>query len=299
VKKASVIIPFRENIGEMRVCLSCLEQQSISREAFEVLAVNNGPNTGAALDELMACFPSVRWLADGGPGSYGARNRGIGAAQGEIIAFTDGDCQPDPQWLENGIRALEREEASIVGGRVAMLDPVDRALNIYEQYESLRFGLGNQKQNVERKSFTTTACLITYRSLFDRVGLFDGDLTSSGDRDWVERAILAGEVLVYSDDAIVYHPRRSTFPPLLRKTRRVAGGRMFLLKKRNMELRYLCREIWSQSVLRLNTHRFAARAKGVAGWWNRLRFFILAEALFAVATAERVRVFLGCRPKRN
>jgi hypothetical protein len=187
-----------------------------------------------------------------------------------------------------------------MGGRVDMLGPPDqRPLNVYETYESLRFGLGDQSRSIKRKGFAATANLATFRHVVDRVGPFDGRLTSGGDRDWINRAVVAGEVLGYADDAIVRHPRRSTFVEISRKNRRVAGGAMFILVSRGASGMACLRELNSQSPLRWGTHQFALRGGGIRSGRRRLCFFLVAETLYFLATFERLRVLLGGRPQRT
>jgi glycosyltransferase involved in cell wall biosynthesis len=295
--RISIIIPFRNNWRELELCLSCLENQSFPRSQFEIIAVNNGEATGAAA--AIAKFPAVRWLFERSPGSYAARNRGLQEATGEIIAFTDADCQPDVHWISNAASRLQADSHVILGGEIAMLGPMERELNVYELYESLCFGLCNHRHSVERKGFVTTANLIAPKDIFKAIGWFDGELRSGGDREWVDRAVLAGVILSYADDVIVCHPRRSTFREILRKTLRISGGKSFMLKRRNATLRYYIYDFFAQSIFRSKHHAFAVKAKGVSGWKNRVHFFFLVEALNLITMAMRLWVYLGGTPYRG
>src|SRR4029077_1201834 len=113
----SVIIPFYGDLAGLRATLEALEVQTGRRDDREILVVNNGEP--GAIDSLRAGFPGVRWLHESRAGSYAARNLGLRNAAGQVMAFTDSDCVPDPAWLEEGAKALVQSDATIVGGKIA------------------------------------------------------------------------------------------------------------------------------------------------------------------------------------
>ena len=230
-KTVSVVIPFFGRCDQLSSCLAALEQQTVPREDREIIVVDNG--SGLDLKELQARHPDVHWMEERRPGSFAARNAAVKIATGEIIAFTDSDCLPTPTWLENGIHALKSGQATIVAGRVEYLAPESGELNIYEQFEEVFFLLNKQQFLVEKLNVAATANIFAFRSVFDRIGDFDMDLMQFADGDWTKRGVRMGEVLHYSHDALVHHPRRSTPLEIARKVQRSAGDRIAMRKKQS------------------------------------------------------------------
>src|SRR5690625_4626709 len=106
----SVIIPVLDNEDGLRACVHALQQQSLPSERFEIIVVDNGSEDGTL--EAAGELP-VRLFSQVEPKTpYAARNRGLKEARGRIIAFTDSLCIPDRQWLENGLKRLERDRKS-------------------------------------------------------------------------------------------------------------------------------------------------------------------------------------------
>ena len=89
----SVVVPFLTHGERLELCLRALEAQTYPRERYNVLVVDNG---GILPRDFAARWPSVSVLREDKPGSYAARNRGIGVSRGEIVCFTDADCVPAP-----------------------------------------------------------------------------------------------------------------------------------------------------------------------------------------------------------
>lgn len=117
------------------------------------------------------------------PGSYAARNQGISLAKGEILAFTDSDCIPAKDWLENGVAALKSNpNCGIVGGQVELFYQDPKHLTAVELYEN--YGAFTQQQNIEQFRFGVTANLFTFKSVFEPVGNFNSQLKSNGDRSY-------------------------------------------------------------------------------------------------------------------
>lgn len=110
----AVVVPTYRRPARVRRLLTALESQTLGRDRFEVVVVDDcsGDGTAEVVGDLAdhAPFP-LRVLTspvNGGPGA--ARNRGWRAAQSDLVAFIDDDCVPDPGWLAAGITALRRND---------------------------------------------------------------------------------------------------------------------------------------------------------------------------------------------
>jgi|SRR6185312_16172238 len=292
----SIIIPFYGDLDGLRATLHALQAQTWPAEDRETLVVNNGQPE--AVDPLRAAHPGVQWLHEAKVGSYAARNRGLRHARGEVIAFTDSDCVPDPTWLSEGVRALGQPEATILGGRIVYLEPVGRPLNVYEKIEEAVFLLGRQQFLIEKLNVAATANLFARRSVFDRVGPFNAQLKSFGDGDWTRRATGLGEKLAYAPGAIVRHPRRSSWPEIKKKWLRVAGGRISQLQSRQAPARSYLAALFVDSWLDPRLHGVSWKVRGL-GPAQRLKFLAVLEWLSLCITAEKIRVLLGAEADRG
>lgn len=213
----SVIVPVRDAAATLGDCLDGLAAQQLTGVDIEVIVVDNGSQDGTP--QLAREHPlQPRVIAESRPGSYAARNAGLAVAQGEAVAFTDGDCCPHPTWLASGLRALQT--ADLVAGRVR-----PRLSSAPTRWE--RFDAGHhvdQRKYVEVLGFGATANLFVRRVVFDRVGVFDGTLRSGGDREFCNRATAAGFRLAYAGDAEVTHRSRRTAAETWRLHRRLGVG---------------------------------------------------------------------------
>lgn len=216
----SVIIPVYNDSARLALCLERLGRQTIA-DPVEVIVVDNGSTED--LGEVRGRFADVIWLTEPTPGSYAARNRGIAAARGRVLAFTDSDCLPADDWLEQGIAPLmATDPPSFVGGAIDLLTTGDTRLSAAELFD-LAVGFP-QRRFVEQVHFAMTANMLTLAETMARVGPFATSMKSGGDREWGNRAWKAIGPGAYVDAARVGHPTRSTRPEVLKRIRRVAGG---------------------------------------------------------------------------
>jgi GT2 family glycosyltransferase len=156
------------------------------------------------------------------------RNAGVAASTGEILAFIDSDCLPEPEWLENGVAGLSRFD--IVGGRVTVLvdDPARKsAAEAFEAVFAFDF-----ETCINKKGFTGAGNMIRRRDLFDRVGGFSNGV--SEDVEWSRRAVAARGRLGYVADAIVGHPAHRTWREFEAKWRRL-NVETFLLHRSSVK----------------------------------------------------------------
>ena len=240
----SVIVPVYDDAARLILCLEALHQQTYAPDRFEVVVIDNGSSE----DIVGACrgFAQVRCVDEPRPGSYVARNTGVAASSGEVLAFTDADCLPQRDWLEQGVHRLERSpEGTIVGGSVPVFAKDPARPTSAELYESA-FAFP-QRRRIEEEHWGVTANLFVPSIVMAAVGPFDERARSGGDAEWCRRAHAAGYRIVYEEAARVDHPARSSVAELLRKARRVGGGARVARREvptRDL-LRYLARSALS------------------------------------------------------
>jgi glycosyltransferase involved in cell wall biosynthesis len=189
----SVIVPARDAAATLPRTLEALARQTLA-EPYEVVVVDDGSRDGTA---AIAKRAGARLVSSNGSGSAAAaRNMGVEAAAGELLAFTDSDCFPAPGWLETGLRGLH--DADVVSGRVEPelgdeLGPFDRTLW------------------VERETgLWETANLFVRRERFEDAGGFEHWLDDEGrplgEDVWLGwRLRRAGARSVHCADALVHH----------------------------------------------------------------------------------------------
>lgn len=294
----SVIIPVFDDEEALERCLRALEEQSFPSALYEVVVVDNGGN--ARIETIVRRFRRATLVREPAVGAYAARNRGVAAARGDVLAFTDADCIPQREWIERGVAALDRvPRCGFVAGRIEVFprDPLrPRASELYEAAAAFR-----QKDYVERWRFGATANLLTRRSVFDTVGAFDGRLRSLGDKEWGQRVFQAGYDLVYDEGAVVRHPARETIADLWRRAARTAGGFFDLMRQGAHAPQALYRDAWvglvPSAYLVGRPAEIAARARW--GWRERVTVALLGASIIVVRLAELTRRTLGGAPLRR
>lgn len=222
IAEISIIIPVFNDLNRLEVCLAALQNQTYTHSAYEVIVVDN--NSKEDIKGVVTKFSQVVYAYEAKKGSYAARNRGIEIAKGKILAFTDSDCIPAPDWLEKGVKALtSTPNCGLVAGKIQLFFSNADHPTLTEIYES--FTAFQQQNYVERQHYGATANVFAYKTVFDQVGLFNPDLKSGGDREWGYRVHTTGYKQIYAEDVCVRHPARSSFSEMQAKLSRVIKGR--------------------------------------------------------------------------
>ena len=230
----SVIIPCFSDEQRLPLCLRALEMQSYPSDRYDVIVVDDA--SPFSLESLVSDFTHARCLTQHeNRGSYSARNRGVAAARGDVYAFTDSDCIPEPNWLEKGVRPLlDHPHCGQVGGRIDVFFRDANHPSPAELFDSV-LGL-KQKTYIDNGRFAATANMFTTRGVIQVVGPFDELLRSGGDNEWGKRVHGFGFRQIYAEDAVVRHPARRTIDALkLKRVRTVQGFLQAALE--NVELR--------------------------------------------------------------
>jgi glycosyltransferase involved in cell wall biosynthesis len=206
----SVVIPVRNGADSIGPLIESLERQTLARDRFEVIVVDNDSSDGTA---GVARKAGAVVVEEPIANRSRARNRGRTAVSTDLIAFTDADCVADPGWLEALVGS--RSEAPLVAGEVVVStgDPP----NSIERFETLwRFGQGSW---VREQGWAATANLLVRTDAFDAIDGFDSNWRHIGeDVDFCLRARAAGYELGWCGDAVVSHFAESELKPMLKRS---------------------------------------------------------------------------------
>ena len=246
----SVVIPVLNGERTIKDCLVSLLQADYPPERREILVVDNGSTDRTA--EIVKTLP-VRYLREERRGCSAARNRGIQASQGEIIASTDADCMVSRGWLRELVRAFDEEGVGGVAGEVYAYPPKTPA----ERYAARVRSLSPQKYlSRPLLPFAAFPNLAFRRDVFDRIGLLDETVTLGESTDFCTRFLRGtGLKLKYVPNAVVFHRHRSSAWEFFKQQWTRGRGHAQLYIKYRREIPWG----WRQSVL---AYRDIARAVG-------------------------------------
>jgi GT2 family glycosyltransferase len=204
----SVIVPVRNGADSLPELLESLDAQTLPRERFEVIVVDNDSSDGTA---AVAAARGAIVVQEPVANRSRARNRGAAAATTDLYAFTDADCVAQPEWLER-LQACA-PSAPLVAGDVQVR--VGDAPNAIERFESLwRFG----QSAWAAQGWAATANLLVRAEAFEAIDGFDPTWRHIGeDVDFCFRARAAGRDLAYCPEAVVEHQGERELRPMLRR----------------------------------------------------------------------------------
>jgi glycosyltransferase involved in cell wall biosynthesis len=206
----SVVIPVRNAGPEFRACLAAVLNQTEAPR--EVIVVDNGCDavTRAVMEEFATVHPNLRLVSETMPGRGRARNAGIRAARGGIIAMTDADCTVPSDWLARLVRPITEE------GEIVVTGFEESAAAGYwagmRQEEDMRFVFskrdGRYVAHLDTKNFAVRAAAL-------KAMLFDPELTAYEDWDLYMRFSAEGVKIRFLPDLLVHHAHDSSFSELV------------------------------------------------------------------------------------
>jgi glycosyltransferase involved in cell wall biosynthesis len=194
--EVSVVVPFYNAERYIDGCIRGLLAQRYPEEAYEIIMVDNNSTDASA--GFVRQYPRIRLLAEEKQGAYAARNRGLLAARGAIIAFTDPDCVPDEDWLCSIAAAMSPAEVRIVLGhsRMACDSPCMSLLAAYE-YQRAHFVFNSHTKELY---YGYTNNMAVRRELFSKLGPFV-ERARGADTLFMRRAVDE-----YSSEVVRYDP---------------------------------------------------------------------------------------------
>jgi O-antigen biosynthesis protein len=209
--KVSVVVASYNGAGTLRTCLESLSR--LNYPDYEVILLDDGSTDNT--QEIASSFPQVRNIRQDNLGLSAARNAGIEAATGEIVAFTDSDCRADEDWLYYLVNELLHSDFAGVGGH-NFLPPEDSAVAA-----AVIASPGGPAHVMlsDREAEHIPGCnMLFWKWALHEINGFDPVFRKAGDDvDVCWRLHECGRKIGFSAGGFVWHYRRSTVKAYLRQ----------------------------------------------------------------------------------
>ncbi len=227
----SVIICTHERPESLKLCLASF--LTLQYPLYELILVDNAPRTGATakvVKDFVESMPQLTYIREDRPGLSFARNAGLAAARGEIIAFTDDDVVVDREWLLELVHGFyHMDHIGCVTGLVVPAEIETYAQFLMEQYGGM--GKGFRRQIFDLREHISENPLIPFSAgwfgvganmafraqVLHELGGFDpatgaGTLAQGGDDLAIFfQVVTRGYRLVYEPGAVVHHFHRRSY----------------------------------------------------------------------------------------
>ena len=206
----SLVVSTRNRGGRLQDFFASLVGLDPPAGGWELILVDNGSTDGTA--------DAIRRFADGAPfavrcvhaatpGLSHARNAGLQHASGRIVAFTDDDCYPRPDYLRAVVDVFAHHQAGVIGGRVVLHDPADAPVGVKDAPAAFEI----PPRTFVRAGIMHGANMAVRREVLETIGGFDprlgaGTRAMAGeDTDFIARAVWAGWTARYDPCPTVAH----------------------------------------------------------------------------------------------
>jgi GT2 family glycosyltransferase len=224
--RVSVVVASYNGAHTLKLCLDSL--QRLNYPDYEIILVDDGSTD--TTPQIAAAFPNVRNVRhEKNFGLSVARNTGIIAATGEIVAFTDSDCRADEDWLYYLVGSLLDSEFAGVGGP-NLLPPEDSRVAAAVMVSP---GGPAHVMLTDREAEHIPGCnMAFYKRALEEIGGFDPIYMKAGDDvDVCWRLQQAGCKIGFSPSAFVWHYRRSTIGAYLKQQEGYGEAEALLVRK--------------------------------------------------------------------
>jgi GT2 family glycosyltransferase len=224
--KVSIVIATYNGERTLKACLDSL--QALNYPDYEVILVDDGSTD--TTPQIAFLYPKDRYFRhEKNLGLSVARNTGIAAALGEVVAFADSDCRADEDWLYYLIGDLISSEFAGMGGP-NLLPPDDSAVAA-----AIMVSPGGPAHVMlsDRQAEHIPGCnMAFFKRALTEIGGFDPIFHHAGDDvDVCWRIQQIGYKIGFSPSALVWHYRRSTVGDYLTQQHGYGEAEALLVRK--------------------------------------------------------------------
>jgi glycosyltransferase involved in cell wall biosynthesis len=271
----SVVVPTRDRPVPLGACLDALSAQTAA-EWLEVIVVDDGSVAADEVAAVVARHPRARLVRGAGSGPAAARNEGARQARGAILCFTDDDCVPEVDWVEQLTAAIEQGLDAVAGTTLSDGGALADASELVAQAPAAA-----RPSDGGALLFAPSNNLACTKAAFDEVPFDESYPEAAGeDREWCARLLAGGFAFGSEPAARVVHRQDLTLRKFLRRQVRYGQG-AYRFRRRNRDGRLepfgfytaLLRRAFAQGFTGglLVTVAQAATALGFVRGWAALR----------------------------
>jgi glycosyltransferase involved in cell wall biosynthesis len=207
----SLVVPVYNGEKTIGACLDSLLALHYPDALIELVVVDNASRDGTAT-VLRQYEGRVVRLRESTRGPAAARNAGVRAASGEVIAFTDADCRVDPDWLGAIVAPLADESVGVAGGTIRAIPPAGEVERFGEAIHDHRRAI-----EVYEPPYAITMNWASRRAVLEELGSFDERFRRGEDVDLSYRMVQAVYTLVFAPAAVIYHHHEESLAGLFRE----------------------------------------------------------------------------------
>jgi glycosyltransferase involved in cell wall biosynthesis len=221
-QKVSVVVPsYGRSPKLIARTLNALLHQDYPKDFYDITLVDDGNPDDSVRAAVSICEePSrIRYIRAIHGGAASARNHGIRASHGDIVVFTDDDCEPTSNWITDLVTGFFDDGIGGVGGRTVPRLQGNIIVRFLDQRRALRRFMVDKDS--EEPDILPTANAAYRRTVLVEIGGFSEQFARMGlsyggeDRDLTWRVIKAGHRISINLNAWVYHEHRSTLWQLI------------------------------------------------------------------------------------
>jgi O-antigen biosynthesis protein len=223
--RVSIVVASYNGSRTLKICLASLEK--LNYPDYEVILIDDGSTDNTC--RIASDYPQFRYIHQENKGLSVARNTGISAATGEVVAFTDSDCRADEDWLYYLINDLVSSDFAGIGGH-NFLPPEDSWVAAAVMVSP--GGPAHVMLNDREAEHIPGCNMAFYKWALDEIGGFDPVYRKAGDDvDVCWRLQQAGYHIGFSAAGFVWHYRRSTVNAYLKQQAGYGEAEALLITK--------------------------------------------------------------------
>ncbi|MBS3147276.1 glycosyltransferase family 2 protein [Candidatus Woesearchaeota archaeon] len=283
--KFSVVIPTYNRAKIVIECIKCVAVQNYPKDSYEIVVVNDGSkdNTTELIESYLGGIPNLKLVNQTNKGPAAARNTGWQNAKNEIVAFTDDDCRPEPDWLLK-LAQYFHKEPDLIGVGGIMYTPEDE-IKIMTHHS-----LPIDRAIIEQAPFPGTNNVAYKRSALEKVNGFDGNVpyVSAEDFDLYVRIIKLGNVIYDVNLAMPHISRPMTWKQGMNTYKNFYLGFKAFEKKHPEEFKKMYQRKTSQGLFTKDSNILTILRRSIKYYFPDILNPVLAFKVVTLYIATRI-----------
>lgn len=220
----SVVVPAFNSERTIDGCIQALLNQTYPKDFYEIIIVDDASTDSTG---KIAKSYGVKVIQEGKLGRSAARNLGARRSSGEVILFTDSDCEPVPVWIDFMTKPFS--DPDVVGVNGAYLTHQSSLVARFTQVEvEERY---SRMTKLESVNFVDTYSAAYRRDIFIASNGFDETVDIDEDQELSFRLSRQGYRMVFAPEARVYHQHAETISHYVRRKFEIGTWKPLLINR--------------------------------------------------------------------